>query len=324
VRVAVLGLGSIGLRHARNLLASGAEVVGFDPSPERRGLLEEAGGAAHAEREAALDGAQAVVIASPSGLHLGDLRVAVEAGLHALVEKPLAHTDQGLDELLAEAEAASLVVFPALNLRFHPAVEAAREVLAEGQLGQPLWARFLAASYLPGWRPHQDPSQGYAADPRSGGALFDFIHELDLAVHLLGAGETVAAAARCTGTVGLRTEDVADVILRHEGGVQSSVHVDYVTRPRRRFAEIAGTSGLLRLDLETYRVAVYGPHGEPGGEPAMERTFPRDSNHMYLAEARAFLDCVQSGAPPRCGAREALGVLRLVLRARRLAGLEVA
>lgn len=314
--IGILGLGSIGLRHARNALRLGERVAGFDPSPERRALLEAEGGRVATSREALLTAAEAVVIASPSDRHEDDLAAAIQAGRHVLVEKPLGHRIGRLPELLDQAEAAGVVVAAALNLRLHPCVRAAREIIATGGLGQLLWARFVAALYLPDWRPGQDWRQGYANDPRTGGAIFDYIHEFDLAAHLLGPFRPLACVARNSGTLGLESEDIADAVLEHPGGVTASVHVDYVTRPRLRGFLIAGTGGQLQVDLDRRVIGCLSETGEAKGETAFDGGYADD----YVTEMSAFLDAVK-GAPPVCGGREALAVLEGVIQARTLAGL---
>ena len=318
IAVAVLGLGSIGLRHARNLLDEGARVIGFDPSEERRALLARDGGTAVTERAAALEAVSAAVVASPSGQHSDDLRAAIEAGCHVLVEKPLAHSEAGLDALLSRAEAAGLAVFVAVNQRFNPTVVAGRARLAGGALGEPLWARLLCASYLPDWRPQQDYRQGYAADPISGGVLFDVIHEFDLANHLLGPATTLAAAASRSGRLDMASEDVADVLLGHGPSLRSSLHLDYVTRPAQRITEIAGSEGLMRLDLRARRLERWASDGTL----AEEQDFGGAVDDDYREEVAAFLACCRGEAEPRCDGREGLAVLRQVLEARRLCGLE--
>ncbi len=319
MNVGVIGLGSIGLRHAGNLLAAGAAVSGFDPAPERRARLAEIGGTPLGSRDAAMDGTDAVAVASPSGRHLDDWSAAIGAAKHVFVEKPLAHSADGLPAALEEADAKGLCVFAGLNLRFHPVVRAARTLLAEGAVGEPLWGRLLAASYLPDWRPGEDYRKGYAADPQTGGVLFDFIHEFDLAVHLLGPAETVAAAARRSGRLDLESADCADIVLRHGNGVQSAIHVDYITLPRRRETEISGTDGTLRLDLEAGHLILT----DRDGATVEDQSFAIDPNAMYVDEMNAFLDCVQDGAAPACGGWEAFEVLKLVIRAREICGLPV-
>ncbi|MBR9972874.1 Gfo/Idh/MocA family protein [Magnetospirillum sulfuroxidans] len=316
--IAVLGLGSIGMRHARNALALGQDVIGFDPAAERRHLLEAAGADATDDGADAIARARAVVIATPSECHLDDLADCLAAGRHVLVEKPLAHRAAGLAALLDRAEKEGLVVAVAMMLRLHPAVIRARAILASGALGTPLWGRFLAALYLPEWRPGQDWTQGYANDPRTGGALFDYIHEVDLATHLLGPAQALACVAGHSGTIGLTAEDSADVILGHAGIIHSNIHVDYVTRPRRRFGEIAGTAGLLRLDLDNRRVEWH----DTSGRIIEDTQYPGSYADDYLAEMAAFIAAIGPHAPsPPCTGREALAVLECLISARTLAGL---
>ena len=314
--IAVLGLGSIGLRHARNALALGEAVIGFDPSPERRALLEAEGGTTTGSRDAALDAARAVVIASPSDRHEDDLAAAIAAGRHALVEKPIGHRIGRLPELLDQAESAGLVIAAALNLRVHPCVMLARHAVAQGRLGQVLWGRFVAALYLPDWRPGQDWRQGYANDPRTGGAIFDYIHEFDLATHLLGKFRPLACVARRSGTLGLESEDMADAILEHPGGVTSTLHVDYVTRPRLRGFYLAGTEGQLHVDLDRRHIRL----SDRNGEVAIDQTLLGGYADDYLTELAAFLAALGGGAAI-CHGREALDVLNGIIAARSLAGL---
>jgi predicted dehydrogenase len=314
--IAILGLGSIGLRHARNALALGESVIGFDPSPERRALLIAEGGEIAESRDAALAAATACVIASPSDLHEDDLAAAIAAGRHALVEKPIGHRIGRLPQLLDQAEAGGVVIAAALNLRLHPCVRIAKAVLTEGELGRVLWGRFLAALYLPDWRPGQDWTKGYANDPRTGGAVFDYIHEFDLAAHLLGPFTPAACVAGNSGTLGLESEDIADAILRHPGGVSSSVHVDYVTRPRMRGFYIAGTLGHLHVDLDRRHIRRI----DAEGGVMLDETLAGGYGDDYITEMSAFLDAVR-GAPPVCTGREALAVLEGVIQTRTLAGL---
>ncbi len=315
--VAVLGLGSIGLRHARNLLALGERVVGFDPDPARRAAAAELGASTAITRDSALESVAAVVIATPNGSHLDDLTAAAAAGRHAFVEKPLAHTDAGIDAVLDAFEARRLVVFAGLVLRFHPTVDLAAKMVADGALGTVLWGRLQMSDYLPGWRPAQDYRRGYTADAATGGVLLDVIHEFDVANLLLGPATTVAAAARRSGVLDIASEDCADVILRHEHGALSSLHLDYVTRPRRRRTTIAGSEGILDLDLDARRLVFTGHDGRVLDDTTSPGSYADD----FVAEMRSFLACMRHEAQPPCDGRAARAVLGQVLEARRLCNL---
>ena len=320
LKVGVLGLGSIGLRHARNIMTLGLDVTGFDPDPVRCAGFSDLGGRSAVTREKTIDDSDVVVIATPSGQHLNDLRDAIAAQRHVFIEKPLSHTDEGLEIILRQADALGLVVFAGLNQRFNPVIEAAQLLISDGALGQPLWARFLSGSFLPDWRAGADYRTGYAADPKTGGVLFDVVHEFDIANFLLGPARTINACARNTGLLEISAEDCADVVLEHDSGVRSTLHLDYVTRPKRRKAEVAGSDGLLELDLAGRRLRMYNQYGAVSHEQSWLSSIDED----YLAEVKQFVRCVTHRETPRCGGHEALVVLRQVLAARQMSGLPTA
>ena len=312
--VAVIGLGSIGMRHARNLLDMGHAVRGFDPNAPLRSELKDMGGEALETRDDAFKGAAAAVICSPNAAHLDDARTALDVDCHVLIEKPMAHTERGIEDMLAGTDKTIAV---AHNMRFHPSVEAAKKIISSGALGDLLWGRFVCASYLPDWRPGQDYRKNYTADASTGGVLFDIVHEFDIANYLLGAAETLAACASRSGHLEMDSEDIADVIIRHANGARSTLHLDYVTRPARRRADIAGTKGLLEIDIIGRSLRLTGIDGDVSDE----RTFEGENAETYRAEMKDFLNAVETGAQPRCDGTEALSVLHQVLAARRISGL---
>ncbi|PJI41893.1 Gfo/Idh/MocA family oxidoreductase [Ferrovibrio sp.] len=316
VTVGIVGLGSIGIRHARNFLSAGAQVMGWDPRPESRLALAALGGEVVDARSVVFDRADAIVVASPSRFHHADLIEAIRRGLHVFVEKPLAHTETDLAAVFTVADQSGTIVFAALNMRYHPAVSAARALF--DRLGEPLWARGICASYLPEWRPGSDYLSNYAADASTGGVIFDLTHEFDLLNHLLGPAEVVAAAAQNSGLLGIESEDCADVILRHGRRIQSSLHLDYITRPRLRVTEVGFTEGLLRIDIRNRRLDAWAADGSV----MAKQMFGGSVDDDYRGEAANFLACLRGEQRPACDGWEALGVLRQVLAARRMCGLK--
>ncbi len=316
IKLGVIGLGSIGLRHARNGLSAGADVLGFDPDARRGDLLTQAGGFLAPAEDFIFETCDAVVVCSPNRFHFDHMSRAIDAGLHVLVEKPLSHKLDGVTDVLDKADEKGLIAGAAMNLRFHPTSLAAKRVLQSGVYGAPLWARLTMSSYLPDWRPHQDYRQGYTADQSTGGVLFDMVHEPDLAAFLLGPFTVVAASAVRTGLLDMPSEDCADLILDH-AGVHSAVHVDYASTQKRRFFEIQCVQGFIYGDLNLRKLIVYGGDGKI----AHEESFPGSYDDDYIEEMHAFLGAVSGRGAYPCPARDAFGVLTGVIQARRLAGL---
>jgi len=147
--------------------------------------------------------------------------------------------------------------------------------------------------------------------------LFDVIHEFDLANFILGPAKTVAAASGNSETLGISAEDSAEVILRHNSGVLSALHLDFVTRPRQRVTEIAGSEASLRLDLDARTVMVTDLEG------VVMETIPHAGEYAtdYEAEMTSFLACMAGQQSPPCDGWQALDILRQVLAARRFCAL---
>lgn len=319
MRLAILGLGSMGLKHAENARAQGCTVIGFDPDPAALAKLESLDGRGLNSAEAAIQQSESVIVASPPACHLDHIAAALAANRPTLVEKPLSDRVGNLAALLSEAERRGIMVAVAQNLRFHPAVNAAKTMIAEGAIGQPIAAAAIGVSHLPDWRPGKDYRVNYAADPKSGGAIFDWIHEIDLMAYLFGPFEGVAAAAGRSGALEISAEDTATMALRHHSGVASTVMVSYAGRSAKRTTDIFGTDGRLEIDISARRLRAWNRDSHE-----TVRDFGGQHGDDYGAELSDFLAAATGKARPRCAAMEALGILRQVLRLRALAGLPAA
>jgi predicted dehydrogenase len=312
----ILGLGSIGLRHATNLRMIGYACVGFDPCADRRALAEEHGISCVPERDEVFSKAKAgdvLVIASPSAAHAGDLRSGIDADLHIFIEKPIAHTLEGLTDLIRAGAARGLVIYPGLNLRHHPGVVAAKALIGSGRLGTLLWATVQCSSYLPDWRPHQDYRTNYAAAAEGGGVILDIVHEFDLAWHLLGPYEVVGAHVRRSGELELAGEDYAAALLRHQSGVGTTLQVDYVSKPACRVTTVAGTEATITINIAGRFNLLRSRSGDES-RIAYDTSFSQD----YIEEMRHFDACVRGEAEPACTAEEAAVVLERALRTRQI------
>jgi len=317
-RVAVLGLGSIGRRHAENLINLGVVVTAHDPGPMAGRTAEGLGIKLLHNRNEALANADAVIVASPNENHLDDVQAAFDAGCHVLCEKPVAHlisTDVlALPKLF---ESKNLVFACGFNLRFNAAILKARNWIKDGRIGAVLWARFIQSSYLPDWRPGADYRHNYAADPVTGGVIFDVIHEIDLIRFLLGEAEAIGAVSRNSGMLDIPSEDIADLVFRHEKGIVSTVHLDYVTRPSMRTFDIAGTGGRVHVSIPDRAFKAWDSEGNLADDIVEYGSHSED----YVAEMKNFLASIQGTEAPVASGEAGIKALVAAIAARRLCNL---
>ena len=309
-RILIIGAGSAGSRHARNLLRAGARVALTDPDGQRAAAVE---GAEPVPFD--LEGLQrfdGIVVASPSVYHLEQTSAALAAGTKVMVEKPLATTTDGLDALVALDEGRVMVGY---NLRLHDPVVRLVQWLHDGLVGEPLTMRLWFGHFLPAWKQGMDYRTTYSASASlGGGVLFDAIHELDLLVWMLGSDyDVIGAVVDRLGDLEIDVEDTVRALLRHSGGTIVEIELDYLSRRYRRGIEVIGGLGTLRLDWAAARL-------ELETEARSERVpVSTPVSRSYELEAEAFLGFLRGDAKPPVDAATAAASVGLAEQIRRAA-----
>jgi predicted dehydrogenase len=317
LRIAVLGCGSIGRRHLRNLSQlGGCDLYAFDLVPS---ALETAHSETNAVCFSDLDRLweqqpDVAIITTPSNLHV---ELALEAAKHncpLFIEKPVSHTLDGLDELCAEAEQRGLITMVGCNMRFHPGPAQVKQLLDEAAIGQVVSARIHTGSYLPGWRPGTDYRQSYSAQVAlGGGVILDCIHEIDLALWYFGPGEVLAAVSLPATSIGLAVEGLAEILIRHRNEVLSSVHLNFIQRDYQRSCEVIGSDGSIYWNFSEGKVRCYRPHQDV---QVIDQPADWTVNQMFVDEIRYFLDCVRTKTQSVNNLQCAMDTLKLALAAK--------
>jgi predicted dehydrogenase len=314
----VIGTGSIGQRHCRNLAALGQDVLAWDPHEGRRGQAAAIAGVAVSSTCAEALGSRpdAVLICTPPAHHVDLAREALAAGAHVFVEKPIAPGSAEVPALIDEAARCGRLLAVGFNLRLLPSLRRVAALLDDKRVGRVLAVRSEFGGYLPDWRPDRDYRDNYAVSAAlGGGILLDAIHELDYLGWLFGDAEEVSASAEHVSDLAGDTEDLAEVTVRFASGVLAQVHLDYLQRAYRRNLQVIGDSGAILWDYPTHAVTVHAADGARDVEDF--RAADGEPNDMYLEEMRHFVRCLQGAERPLVDGREALRSLRLVEAAKR-------
>jgi predicted dehydrogenase len=317
-RFVVIGCGSIGKRHMKNLRALGArEILGFDMRADRRAEVEALLGIETVER---LDDAwtrepDAIVIATPTALHLPLALDAAERGVHLFIEKPLANAWDGVERLIALARQKELVSLVGCNMRFHPGLLMVKRLLGEQAIGRIVAARVEVGQYLPDWHPWEDYRQSYSARAAlGGGVILDAIHEIDYIHWLLGDVEGVFCLAGKMSCLEIDTEDTAALLLRFKNGAIGEVHLDYIQRAYSRTCHLVGEEGTIHWDYTAGQVRWYSARNE--NWHCFNNPAGWDTNEMYLDEMRHFIDCLARRAAPEQELLEGARLLAIALTAK--------
>jgi len=185
-RAAVIGCGSIGQRHVRNLRTLGVtDIVALKGHPGHTRPLDPALGIAEVDDWNAVRSfsPDIAIIANPSSLHVTTACALLPMVRGVFIEKPVAVTSSELAPMLEAVARHRTNTFVGHVLTSHPIVKLMRERLASGELGEPLVLQAQAGQYLPDWHPQEDYRRVYYSRAAlGGGVLRSLVHELHLAI----------------------------------------------------------------------------------------------------------------------------------------------
>ena len=324
----IAGLGSIGRRHFRNLIALGEKDIILLRS--HRATLpddELAGYPVEADLTEALKKhkPEAVIVANPTSLHLDVAIPAAEAGCHILLEKPVSNSLDRLDVLQKAAEKSGSRILVGFQFRYHPTLNKARELIQQGALGKVLTVHAHWGEYLPQWHPWEDYRQSYAARADLGGGVIRTLtHPLDYLRYLIGEVDSLWSFNGHLSPLEMDVEDAAEIGLRFVSGAVGGVHLNYFQRPPVHRLEIVGTGGTLRWDnadgvLHHFKMpATFGTFSEEPPAPVVEAVAPPEGferNQLFLAQTRHFVETAAGESEPRCTLADGARTLRLALAA---------
>ncbi len=320
MKIVIVGTGSIGRRHIKNILKIDPNVSFIILRADRRtdALVSQLPAIVVASVEEAMAlKPSCAVIATPSALHTRYILEFIKAGLAMYIEKPVVILREDIQSIRCyinryDYNATTLV---GCNLRFLSSLQMVKKMIQDGVLGDVARASFQAGQWLPDWRPQQDYQRSYSADPnRGGGVIWDLIHELDSVRYLLGDFDQVKAMASSFQPLGISSNAVAVLLLsKSEGGALVTVGLDYVARKPVRKYEFYGEKASLIWDLQNGQLQKQTARGVE-----MISDIPNDFDveQTYIDAMREFMNAVRLNSATSQPLQEGLNSAALAIRAK--------
>src|SRR3989344_7452482 len=186
MRFFIVGLGSMGKRRIRNLVANGEkDITGFDTRPDRNTEAKEKYGIRTLESfsEADPKDFDVLIISTSPDAHGDYIRYALKHTKHFFVEHPT--SDDGYKEILANKDAT--VKAPSCTFLFNPAIKLMKKILDEGKIGKILAFQYHMGQYLPDWHPWEDYRDVYFSKKETSACREMFAFELIWLNSLMGS-----------------------------------------------------------------------------------------------------------------------------------------
>ena len=257
------------------------------------------------------DTVDGVVICSPSYLHHSQAIGALEAGLHVLVERPLAIHPEDAEAAIEAAEAANRTLIVAYNNRYRPDVRGVKSFVQSGELGEIFsvhgtWFNRKMRPKRATWR--------HDAETAGGGAFMDLgLQVLDMCMWTLDYPDVERVSAHLHPADGFDVEDSASVLLGLQGGATLSIQVTWNLHGKRdrHHMRVFGTSG----SASTHPLSVFreSEHGMLDVTPQISAGKENAYTRSYREELRHFLNASISGTPPPLP-RDQVELMRVVKR----------
>lgn len=325
MRIAIAGAGLIGRRHVELIDASPDCVLAgiADPSPTTKEYAHVRGVGWYADHRAVLEQEKpdGLIVASPNALHLQMALDCAQAGVPALIEKPVTDTVAAAQRLCAAIKRTGVPMLVGHHRRHNPIIKAARETVATGRLGQltavvGLWLLKKPDDYFDvAWRREQG----------GGPLLINLIHDIDNLRFI--CGEITEVQALTSNKVrGFAVEDTAALLLRFANAALGMVTVSDATpapwswelasgenaaypkqdQPCYIFSGTAGSLSVPNMELWSYTQ-------QPGWHaPLSRQTITPLAFDPLVEQLRHFLEVIAGREQPLISVEDAMGTLAVV------------
>lgn len=245
------GLGSIGRRHLKILKNEGEHTfIAFRSGKSTLKSNDEIDEEIENLNDITNKKIDAALITNPTSLHITTAIEIAKHGIPMFIEKPLGKDLDNISELENLVQEKNIPVLMGYNFIYHPAIESIKELIKEEKIGKIISAKAQFGTFMPGWHPYEDHKNSYAANSSmGGGVVLTSIHEQNYLTHFFGEVTNVMAMEGGGNVTGIDAEECVEILLKHESGVVSNIHLNFFQKPYYRNCQIIGTEGTIFWDF---------------------------------------------------------------------------
>jgi len=247
--IIICGAGSIGIRHAKNLISLGYKNIIF--FTKRKKLVI---GNLKFKTFSNLNEAlylykpRIAFVTNETSKHIKSAIECSKIGAHLFIEKPLTHNKKRVQELLKSIKQKKIVNMVGYMMRFHPGIKIIKDMITSRKLGEVYHFNSEWGEYLPNWHPKENFRKSYAAvKNKGGGALLTLSHDIDLIQYFFGKIKNINKYKSKLG-LKINAETSADIMIKFDKNISGFIHVDYLQKRTSRYLKIIGT----KLIIEFY------------------------------------------------------------------------
>lgn len=313
--ILIVGLGSIGERHLRNLKFLGARSIYVlrRKNKDPRTVNIKDYNYVNTIKEALEKDISAAIIATPSSNHTEILETLIQNNIPVLLEVPISNKLDKLDDIYLYAKENNVPILVGHNLKFHPSLKKIKNIIQSSQIGNIYFSRSQFGEYLPECHPWEDYKLRYEARKElGGGAILTSIHEIDHAVWLFGKVKCVTCVSR-TLKLPIDVDDVSMIIMEHHNGILSEIELDFIQRPYSRNLQVCADKSSIEWGLIENNLLMYDINNKNWQKINPEDDY--DINQTYIDELNHFSNVIYNQEAPITSLQDSIHVLNVALSA---------
>ena len=290
ITIGIIGLGSIGLRHANELIGigvekiyalrtnRGAKEVPNDISQHIVNIYNESD-----FLDLPIDG---YIISNPTSLHIDTINLVSKKDKAIFIEKPLC---ENFTDIISLNKFSNDLVQIGFCLRFNNLFKAVKSALKDNIIGDVFHSRINVGQYLPSWHPYTDYRTEYFSKKEyGGGSLRTLCHEIDLSFFFFGNPTKTSTLSGKVSNLEINVDDYALMLFSYKNKHTSRIEIDFLSKKKERNGIIFGTKGDLHYDFFDNTIIIF----DICGKEIINKTI--ETNNMYYDQMYAFLTLIES------------------------------
>ncbi len=231
------------------------------------------------------------IICTPTALHLKHTQFCVENNIPVLVEKPLSHNLDGLEELKSQILKKQTYIQVGYMLRYHPFMQLVKNYVETQQFGNLLNIQTYWGEYLPNWHPWENYDKSYPARKElGGGAALTLSHDVDLTNWIVGSEVmTWHNLKNYRANLNVNVEAGSDISISYANGVTAHCHLNFFEKTTRRYYRFIFDDASIEVDYLNSMLTILLPNGKVERQELSDF----DRNQMFECQIIDFIDNIK-------------------------------
>ena len=292
-KILIVGYGSIGKRHMRNILSKKNMNIIICSKRKDLKFREKNIKIVKTLEQGIAEKPDIAFVTNETSYHISVATKLANAGIDLFIEKPLSSSENGIKQLKKIIKQKRIITLIGCDHRFHPCLKKIKDIIDKKRLGRIMSVQVESSSLLSDWHPYEDYRKGYSAKEELGGGIaMTMTHELDFLRWFFGEIKEIFSITKKISELEITADDISTMTMIFKNNIIGELHLDYFARPQFKSCKIKSTKGTLYWNSDENSIKIFYNNQNKWKTIFQEKKFKR--NQMFVKELEYFLKCVKN------------------------------